>query len=168
MTDLIAALLGAIEEQKQEQMEAMEKQRRAHANQIEALTEIFSKQIETLKAEVAELMQTQWSNIQKSSAINISYADVARTPSSSQASNIQSLTSMGTTPSTMTDTLYCTIDPSRMRDEDKSKVHPGSIRKAIEEEIRSADGQANWRCAAVIKDARNAFYSRVPMMCSWV
>jgi hypothetical protein len=60
---------------------------------------------------------------------------------------------MGTTPSTMTDTLYCTIDTSRMGEEDKGKVYPGSIRKA--------DGQANWRCAAVIKDARNGERIRV-------
>jgi hypothetical protein len=161
MTDLIAALLSAIEEQKQEQMEAMEQQRRAHASQIETLTEMFTKQIETLKAEVAELIQTQWSNVQKSSAFNMSYVDVARTPPSSLPSNVQTLTSMGTTPSTMTDTLYCTIDTSRMGEDDKSKVHPGSIRKAIEEEIRTADGQANWRCAAVIKDSRNAERIRV-------
>jgi hypothetical protein len=161
VADLMAALLSAMEEQKQEQREAMEQQRRAHASQIEALTEMFTKQVEALKAEVAELIQTQWSNVQRSSAFNLSYADVARTPPSSQASNVQTLTSMGTTPSTMTDTLYCTIDTSRVGEEEKSKVHPGSIRKAIEEEIRTTDGQANWRCAAVIKDSRNAERIRV-------
>ena len=163
LTELITSLLSAIEEQKQEQMEAMAEQKRAHANQIETLSELFTKQIETLKAEVAELIQTQWSNIQNSSALNLSYADVARTPPSSQPSNVQTLTSMGTIPSAMTDTLYCTIDTSRMGEEDKSKVHPGSIRKAIEEEIRTTDGHANWRCAAVIKDSRNA--ERVKVAC---
>ncbi len=163
LAGLIASLLDAIAEQKQEQMEAMEEQKRAHANQIETLTDMFMKQIETLKAEVAELIQTQWSNVQKSSAFNLSYADVARTPPSSQPSNVQTLTSMGTTPSTMTETLYCTIDTSRMEEEDKNKVHPGAIRKAIEEEIRTADGHANWRCAAVIKDSRNV--ERIKVAC---
>jgi hypothetical protein len=161
VTDIIAALLSAIEEQKQEQREAMEQQRRAHASKIETLTEMFTKQIEALKAEVAEVIQTQWSNVQKSSVFSLSYADVARTPPSSQPSNVQTLTSTGTTPSMMTDTLYCTIDTSRMGEEDKSKVHPGSIRKAIEEEIRTVDGQASWRCVAVIKDSRNAERIRV-------
>jgi hypothetical protein len=43
----------------------------------------------------------------------------------------------GHTPSTMTDTLYCTIDTSIVGKEDKDKVQPGVIRKAIEDEIRS-------------------------------
>jgi hypothetical protein len=41
----------------------------------------------------------------------------------------------------MTDMLYCTIDMSGVREEDKSKVYPGAIRKAIEEEIRTKEGQ---------------------------
>jgi hypothetical protein len=57
---------------------------------------------------------------------------------------------MATTPSRMTDTLYCTIDTSKVREEDKSKAHPGAIRKAIEEEIRTGKGQEKWRCAAVM------------------
>ncbi len=55
----------------------------------------------------------------------------------------------------MTDTLYCTIDTLRVGEEERCKAQPGAIRKAIEEEIRTVEGQANWRCAAVIRDARN-------------
>jgi hypothetical protein len=44
---------------------------------------------------------------------------------------------MGTALSRMTDTLYCTIDTSKVREDDKSKAHPGAIRKSIEEEIRA-------------------------------
>jgi len=68
---------------------------------------------------------------------------------------------MNTTPSTMTDTLYCTVDTSRVGEEDRSRAQPGTIRKAIEEEIRTTEGHANWRCAAVIKDARNTERIRV-------
>jgi hypothetical protein len=70
---------------------------------------------------------------------------------------------MGTTPSTMTDTLYCTIDTSRVGEEDRSKVHPGLIRQAIEEEIRAGDGQDKWRFAAVIGDGWNT--ERVRIAC---
>ncbi len=62
---------------------------------------------------------------------------------------------MPTTPSTMTDTLYCTIDTSRVSKEDRSKAQPGSIRQAIEEEMRTTDGTVKWRCAVIIRDARN-------------
>jgi hypothetical protein len=63
----------------------------------------------------------------------------------------------------MTDTLYCTIDTSRVGEEERSKAQPGAVRKAIEEEIRTMEGQANWRCAAVIRDARNM--ERIKIVC---
>ena len=61
----------------------------------------------------------------------------------------------------MTDTLYCTIDTSRVSDEDKSKVQPGTIRRAIEEQTRTEEGQEKWRYAAVIRDARNTERIRI-------
>lgn len=45
----------------------------------------------------------------------------------------------------------------------KSKAQPGAIRKAIEEEIRTTEGQEHWRCVAVMKDARN--YNRMKVVC---
>jgi len=55
----------------------------------------------------------------------------------------------------MTDTLYYTINTSRVGEEERSKAQPGTIRKAIEEEIRTVEGQEHWRYVAVMKDARN-------------
>jgi hypothetical protein len=153
LTDLVKSLLRAMEEQKEE-----------HANQLETLTKTFTQQIEMLKAQVTEMMEkieTQLSNVQPSPSGSPSYAEIARTPPSSRPSNVRTLTSVGTTPSTMTDTLYCTIDTSRVGEEERSKVQPGTIRKAIEEEIRSLEGQENWRCAAVIRDARNTERIRI-------
>ncbi len=43
-----------------------------------------------------------------------SYAEVARTLPTSQPSNVQTLSTGGTTLSTFTSTLYCTIDTSRV------------------------------------------------------
>ena len=87
-----------------------------------------------------------------------SYADVARTPPSSQPSNLMSLPSTNTTPSTMTDTLYYTVDTSRVEEEDKSKAQPGAMWQAIE---RTAEGHESWRCVAVIRDPRNTTRVRV-------
>ena len=155
LTDLVKSLMKAMEEQKQ-----------AHANQIETLVA----QIETLKTQLADMstqvtdlreeFRTQITSIQASSP-SPSYAEVARTPPNSLPSNVQTLTSMGTTLSTMTDTLYCTIDISRVREEEKSKAQPGAVRKAIEEAIRAMEGQENWRCAAVIRDSRTTERIRV-------
>lgn len=110
-----------------------------------------------------EKIESQMSNIQPPRSISPSYAEVAGTPPSSRPSNVRTLTSMGTTPSTISDTLYCTIDTSRVGEEERSKAQPGAVRKAIEEEIRTVEGQANWRCAAVIRDARNM--ERIKITC---
>lgn len=61
----------------------------------------------------------------------------------------------------MSDTLYCTIDTSRVGEEERTKAQPGAVGKAIEEEIRATKGHENWRCVAVIKDAKNLDRIRV-------
>jgi hypothetical protein len=62
-----------------------------------------------------------------------------------------------------TDTLYCTIDASQVREQDMDKTSPGAIRTIVEKEIRAGEGQNNWRCRAVTRDAKNA--SRVRITC---
>ncbi|KAJ5799038.1 uncharacterized protein N7503_006543 [Penicillium pulvis] len=76
-----------------------------------------------------------------------SYADVARTAPPSHPSNIRP--TWNVTPTTFTDTLYCIIDTSKILENDNQKVSAGSIRAAIETEIRAIDGHTLWRCRAV-------------------
>jgi hypothetical protein len=162
LTDLVMSLLRTVQDQKEEQMNQHEALTKSFMQQIEMLTG----QIETLQAQITEMtekMETQLSNMQLPTCASPSYAAVARTPLSSGPSNVRSLTAMGTTPSRMTDTLYCTIDTSRVGEEDRSKTHLGAIRKAVEEEIRAGVGQDKWRCAAVIRDGRNM--ERVRIAC---
>lgn len=92
-----------------------------------------------------------------------SYADVARSPPSSQPSNIRTLSTGNTTPSSFTDTFYCTIDTSRVGDGENDQVTAGAIRSLAEEEIRAEQGQPNWRCRAVIKDSKKP--NRVKIAC---
>jgi hypothetical protein len=163
LTDLVKSLAKAMENQKQTHQNQIEALTKMHENQIETITKTVTQQIDTLKEEMAgmaEQIQTQLSSIQTSSP-SPSYAEVARTPPNSWPSNLRTLTSMGTTPSRMTDTLYCTIDRSRVGEEDRSMAHPGAIRKAIEKEVRTGEGQDKWRCAAVIRDARNTERIRI-------
>jgi hypothetical protein len=65
------------------------------------------------------------------------YAEVARTPPNSAPINLNSISSMGTTPLIITDTLYCTIDISRVVNKDTNKTSAGIIRMAIEKEIQT-------------------------------
>ncbi|KAI2946871.1 hypothetical protein CBS147323_11233 [Aspergillus niger] len=92
-----------------------------------------------------------------------SYADVARTPPTSQPSNIPTLSSWNTTPTTFTDTLYCTIDTSMMADTENERPSAGPIRTAVEAEIRTMENYTNWRCRAVTVDPKNT--SRIRIAC---
>jgi hypothetical protein len=106
-------------------------------------------------------IQTQLSRIQASSP-STSYAEINCTAPNSLPSNIRTLSLIPSTPLTMTDRLcYCTVDTSRVGEEDRCRAQLGTIRKAIEEEIRTTVGHTNWRCAAVSKDARNMDHIRV-------
>lgn len=66
-------------------------------------------------------------------------------------------------PPTPANTLFCTIDTSRVGEEDKAKVQITNIRQQIEKELRGNEGTRNWRCAAMIKDPKNA--DRVKVIC---
>ncbi|KJZ68745.1 hypothetical protein HIM_11865 [Hirsutella minnesotensis 3608] len=64
---------------------------------------------------------------------------------------------------TASDSLYCTIDTSRVRSRNKNKAQIGSIRQAIKTEMRAMNGQETLRCAAVVRESRNA--DRVKIVC---
>jgi hypothetical protein len=165
LADMVRLLLRTMEDQRKEQTLQIEALQEAHTTQIRSLTETFTRQMQEIKAEIADMaekIQNQVSGIQIPSA-SPSYATVARTPPDSQAGNVRNLSSMNTTSPSVTETLYCTVDTSRVEEGQKSQVQPGMIRKAIEEEIRTVDGRANWRCAAVIRDARNV--DRIKVVC---
>jgi hypothetical protein len=133
---------------------------------------------EELKAELAEMKaQLAESRVQLAEMISSAHplsgsgASTGQSPQPSYASvltrsiNPSSSASQPTASlaSNMTSTLYCTIDVSGVGEEERSKAQPGVVRKAIEEEIRTVDGHANWRCAAVIRDVRNM--ERIKIAC---
>ncbi|KAJ5449492.1 uncharacterized protein N7458_005941 [Penicillium daleae] len=92
-----------------------------------------------------------------------SYADVARTPPLSHPSNIRTLSTSNTTPTTVTDTLYCTIDTSRMAENGNERMSAGPIRATVETEIRTMEDHMHWRCRAVTVDPKNT--NRIRIAC---
>lgn len=72
---------------------------------------------------------------------NQSYADVVRARQASPPSNTPGPSPMRTTPSAAAETLFCTIDTSRVNEEDKDKAQIGVVRQAIEEEMRNKEGR---------------------------
>lgn len=115
-------------------------------------------QLQTLQASVNPAI-----NSQAQSGPRASYADAVRTPPTSQPTSPRSLSSMRTTTSSSTDTLHCTIDTSRVEEQNQVEAQVGNIRRAIETEVKVREGHEAWRCAAVIKDPRNT--NRVRIVC---
>jgi hypothetical protein len=101
------------------------------------------------------LVQAQPASVQIPSGASPTYAAIARTPPDSRPSNLSSPTSAPTLPSRLTDTLYCTVDISRVEEKEKERAGPGSIRDNIEREIRAAEGRESWKCIATTRDPRN-------------
>jgi hypothetical protein len=114
-----------------------------------------------VQQQVTAIVQQQVTRIQLSSP-SPSYADVARTPPGSHPSNVRMLSNQ-TTPSTLTDTLYCTVDLSNVEEEERGRANASKIRQEIEEEMRKEEGGSGWRCVAVMRDPRNA--DRIRIIC---
>jgi hypothetical protein len=152
LTDLVRALVATVNTQAT--------QMHTQAAQMENLIE----QIGSLRAQVAELTEEiHTQSTLSSTEPSISYANVARTPPTSRPSNIRSLSSNSTKLPAASEALYCTIDTSRVEEDAKIGAQPGNIRRAIEGEMQKEEGQENWKCVAVLKDARNA--DRIRVIC---
>jgi hypothetical protein len=106
---------------------------------VQAQTAEKIKQVKEEMQQVKEQLHVMADTIASSAQTSPqpSYADVARSPPTSQLSNVRTLSSMRTTPSLFTDTLFCTIDTSRVIREDRGKAQVGEVRQAIEEKVRA-------------------------------
>jgi regulator of replication initiation timing len=141
------------------------------------LTEIREEQ-QSLTRQNAELLEQVYSLQSQVSAINVSppparsWASVAGHRNSAGPTQLPQSATTPTengyarrflSPLATTDALYCVIDTSRVGEEDADKTSPSAIRAAVEKEIRATNGQDNWRCRAVTRDAKNT--SRVRIAC---
>ena len=141
--------------------------------EIRKLTQMVTQQQEVIKSLEKRLQETQHqldeikNNQAAATSVGTSprrsYADVARTPPTSQPSNVHTLSSMNTTPSSFTDTLFCTIDTSRVEDMERDKTTAGAIRTMLEKAIRGIKNQENWRCRAVTVDPKKE--NRIRIAC---
>jgi hypothetical protein len=126
----------------------------------EQVTTIVQQQVTTIVQEqVTAILEKQLSSVQLSSP-NPSYADVARTPPGSHPSNLRTLSNQ-TTPSTLTDTLYCTVDVSNVEEADRAAANASNIRQEIEKGMREGEEGGGWRCVAVTRDPRNSARIRI-------
>lgn len=126
------------------------------------IEEEVAKRMEELKSDIAKTIQTQLANayIPAPATGSPTYAEIAKTPPVSRPSNVSPVSSGITPTSTMTDTLYCTVDMSRVIEQDRGAATPQHVRKAVEEEMRKAC-ENNWRCTAVVRDIKNPARIRI-------
>lgn len=121
---------------------------------------IVKEQVTTIiQKQVTAILEKQLSSIQLSSP-NPSYADVAHTPPGSHPSNLRTLSNQ-TTSSTSADTLYCTVDVSKVEEAERGRANASTIRQGIEKEMRGEGDTSGWRCVAVMRDPRNTDRIRV-------
>ncbi|KAJ9129970.1 reverse transcriptase protein [Pleurostoma richardsiae] len=92
---------------------------------------------------------------------NPSYADVARTAPTSHASNVRTLSSGYATVPSLSGTLYCTVDTSRVEQTAAEQFSAGALRATVEKGVRVERGDPTWRCQAVTQSARNAQRIRI-------
>jgi hypothetical protein len=124
------------------------------------VTSIVKEQVTTIiQEQVTAILEKQLFSIQLSSP-NASYADIARAPPGSHPSNLRTLSDQ-TTPSILTDTLYCTIDVSNVEEAERGMANAGNIRQEIEKGMREGEARSGWRCVAVTRDPRNIARIRI-------
>ncbi|KAK2035900.1 hypothetical protein LZ31DRAFT_619365, partial [Colletotrichum somersetense] len=138
------------------------KELRSMKSELETVSselQALKQQVEDDNRKTREKVEAFTAEASAQSGPSPSYAAVVRTASTSQNSDARARTS-GVTPPNTTDTLYCTIDTSRVEAENSNRPNAGTIRAAVEREMR-AGGHAGWRCQAVTVNPRNENLIRI-------
>jgi hypothetical protein len=149
-----------LQEALREQMEMTRELKEAVAKQEETVYEM-GKQMVEIKEQMTEELQRVREQLE-TIATNAtdgpqrSYADVTRLTPFLPHNDSRTLVA----PPNPTDVLYCTIDVSRL-EEDEARLSAGTIRATVENEVRSELDNPTWRCRSVTKDPKNPHRVRV-------
>uniref|UniRef100_A0A093V5P3 Uncharacterized protein n=1 Tax=Talaromyces marneffei PM1 TaxID=1077442 RepID=A0A093V5P3_TALMA len=122
---------------------------------IKEQSEMIREQSNTIQALQT---QEQLDTVASTPAMTTYAAVVDRQPSHQQDTQLVPLARP-----TLVNTLFCTIDTSRVGEQDKAKTQIANIRQQIEKEMRGNKETENWRCAAMIKDPKTA--DRIKVVC---
>jgi hypothetical protein len=66
-----------------------------------------------------------------------------------------------TTLLTLTDTLYCTVDVSNVKEAKRGMANAGNIKQEIEKGMQEGEAGSGCRCVAVTRDPRNIACIRI-------
>ncbi|EXM12452.1 hypothetical protein FOTG_19047 [Fusarium oxysporum f. sp. vasinfectum 25433] len=149
-----------LQEALKEQMEMTRELKEAVTKQEQTVHEM-GKQMVEIKDQMTEELQRVREQLETivTNAMDgpqRSYADVTRLTPFLPHNDSRNLAA----PPNPTDVLYCTIDVSRLG-EDETRLSAGTIRATVENEIRSELDNPTWRCRAVTKDPKNPHRIRI-------
>jgi uncharacterized coiled-coil protein SlyX len=157
-------LIRGLEIQVQESKEELRRKHDEHHEEMKQEHQDLQRALAGMKEQLTQL--TQKPNIPgeapEPSGPRATFADMARSLPASPPTSVRSVPGM-TKQRTVGNSHHCIIDTSRVSESNLNKAQIGSIRQAIEVEMRAKNGQGNWRCAAVVRESRNA--DRVKIVC---
>jgi hypothetical protein len=138
---------------------------------IKEQSEMIREQSSTIQALQTQVEAIQSQSMEECKQLREQLDTIASTPAKAtyaaivdrQSGHQQDTPLVALAPPTLASTLFCTIDTSRVGEGDKAKAQIASIRQQIEKEMRGNEETKNWRCAAIIKDPKNA--DRVKVVC---
>lgn len=90
-----------------------------------------------------------------------SYADVVRIPSENRPKNVPNAAGPVKSLPILTESLFCTVDTSKVQADEGSSFHPGEIRTIVEREVRNELDAPAWRCRAVTVGSKTPNHIRV-------
>uniref|UniRef100_A0A093V1R4 Enolase n=2 Tax=Talaromyces marneffei PM1 TaxID=1077442 RepID=A0A093V1R4_TALMA len=130
---------------------------RAQSSTIQAL----QTQVEAIESQSIEECKQLWEQLNTiaSAPAKATYATVVDRQSGHQ----QDTEVVPLARPTLANTLFCTIDTSRVGEEDKARTQIANIRQQIKKEMRGNEETQNWRYAAMVKDPKNA--DRIKVIC---
>ncbi|KAL9572083.1 hypothetical protein ACKAV7_003800 [Fusarium commune] len=149
-----------LQEALKEQMEMTRELKEAVAKQEETVREM-GKQMVEIKDQMTEELQRVREQLETIAANAMdgpqrSYADVTQLTPFLPHNDSRTLAA----PPNPTDVLYCTIDVSRL-EEDEARLSAGTIRATVENEVRAELDNPTWRCRAVTRDPKNPHRVRI-------
>jgi hypothetical protein len=143
-----------------EQMEMTKELQEAVAKQEETMHEMGKQMVEMEERMTEELQrareQLETIATNATDGPQRSYADITRLTPFLPHNDSRTLAA----PPNPIDVLYCTIDVSRLG-EDEARLSAGTIRTTVENEVRSELDDPTWRCRAVTRDPKNPHRVRI-------
>ncbi|KJZ69747.1 hypothetical protein HIM_10858 [Hirsutella minnesotensis 3608] len=157
-------LIRGLKTQAQESKEELRSKNDEHDAELKRGHRHLQREVVVVKEQLARLTQNLNASGEatRSSGARATFADIARTLPASPPTSLSSM-AVPRKQQIASDLLQCIIDTSRVSESNKNKAQIGSIRQAIETEVRAMNGQGTWRCAAVVRESRNA--DRVKIAC---